>query len=116
MPSFTESLVEEAALDWFRALGYVIVSGPDTPPGSESVRQTYAEVVLPGVLHSALVRLNPSCPPDAIDAALQRLTQPDGSTPEARNRTLHRLRTGRFGARWRRSSISRHLSTTTGWP
>ena len=91
MPSFTESLVEEAALDWFRALGYVIVSGPDTPPGSESVRQTYADVVLPRVLHSALVRLNPSCPPDAVDAALQRLTQPDGSTPEARNRTLHRL-------------------------
>ena len=91
MPSFTESLVEEAALDWFRALGYVIVSGPDTPPGSESVRQTYADVVLPGVLRSALVRLNPSCPPDAVDAALQRLTQPDGSTLDARNRTLHRL-------------------------
>ena len=101
MPSFTESLVEEAALDWFRALGYVIVSGPDTPPGSESVRQTYAEVVLPGVLHSALVRLNPSCPPDAIDAALQRLTQPDGSTPEARNRTLHRLLVNGVPVRYR---------------
>lgn len=41
MPSFTESLVEEAALDWFRALGYVIVSGPDTPPvRNPSARRT----------------------------------------------------------------------------
>ena len=41
MPSFTESLVEEAALDWFSALGYTSVSGPDLLPGSESARQTY---------------------------------------------------------------------------
>ena len=91
MPSFTESLVEEAALDWLRGLGYAIVSGPDAPPGSESLRRTYSDVVLPGVLKGALVRLNPSCPHDAVDAALQRLTRPDGPTLEARNRTLHRL-------------------------
>ena len=91
MPSFTESLVEEAALDWFRALGYTIVAGPDMPPGSESARQTYADVVLRDILSGALVRLNPSLPRDAVDAALQRLTRPNGSTLEARNRTLHRL-------------------------
>ncbi len=91
MPSFTESLVEEAALDWFRALGYTIVSGPDMLPGSESARQTYADVVLRDVLNGALARLNPSLPHDAVDAALQGLTRPDGSTLEARNRTLHRL-------------------------
>ena len=106
MPSFTESLVEEAALDWFRALGYVIVSGPDAPPGPESVRRTYADVVLPGVLHSALVRLNPSCPPDAVDAALQRLTQPDGSTLEASNRTLHRLLVNGVPVRYRTANGS----------
>ena len=91
MPSFTESLVEEAALDWFRALGYTIVSGPDMLPGSESARQTYADVVLRDVLNGALVRLNPSLPHDAVDAALRGLTRPDGSTLEARNRTFHRL-------------------------
>ena len=91
MPSFTESLVEEAALDWFRALGYTIVSGPDTPPGSKSVRLTYADVVLPGVLNGALARLNPALPYDAVDAVSRKLAQPGGSTLEARNRTLHRL-------------------------
>ena len=91
MPSFTESLVEETALDWFRALGYTIVSGPDMLPGSESAWQTYADVVLRDVLNGALARLNPSLPHDAVDAALQGLTRPDGSTLEARNRTFHRL-------------------------
>ena len=91
MPSFTESLAEEAALDWFRALGYTVVSGPDTPPGSKSVRLTYADVVLPGVLNGALARLNPALPYDAVDAVSRKLTQPNGSTLEARNRTLHRL-------------------------
>ena len=90
MPSFTESLVEEAALDWFRALGYTIVSGPDMLPCSESARDTYADVVLRDVLYGALARLNPSLPHDAVDAALQGLTRPDGSTLEARNRTFHR--------------------------
>ena len=91
MPSFTESLVEEAALDWFRALGYTIVSGPDTPPGSKSIRPTYADVVLPGVLNGALARLNSALPYDVVDAVSRKLTQPDGSTLEGRNRTFHRL-------------------------
>ena len=33
MNAFTESVVEQAALDWFRALGYDVVGGPDMPPG-----------------------------------------------------------------------------------
>ena len=33
MNAFTESVVEQAALDWFRALGCDVVGGPDMPPG-----------------------------------------------------------------------------------
>ena len=32
----TESVVDDAALDWFRELGYDVIGGPDMPPGSES--------------------------------------------------------------------------------
>ena len=32
-PSFTESIVEEATLNWFDALGYTILHGPDIAPG-----------------------------------------------------------------------------------
>lgn len=31
--SFTESVVEEAALAWLKALGYSIARGPDIAPG-----------------------------------------------------------------------------------
>ncbi len=30
MPSISESVVEEAALNWFRALGYTLLAGTDT--------------------------------------------------------------------------------------
>ena len=32
--TLTESVVETAALDWFRKLGYNVVGGPDMPPGA----------------------------------------------------------------------------------
>lgn len=33
MSTFTESVVEEAALDWLADLGYTILHGPDIAPG-----------------------------------------------------------------------------------
>jgi type I restriction enzyme R subunit len=41
---FAESVVEEAALDWFRELGYTVVAGPDMAPeaGTEA-RASYGE-------------------------------------------------------------------------
>ena len=32
---YTESVVEEAALDWFRELGFAVLHGPDIDPASE---------------------------------------------------------------------------------
>ena len=36
-------------------------------------------------------RLNPILPVDALDDAFRKLTQPEGSTLEARNRAFHRI-------------------------
>ena len=33
MKSFTESIVEEAALAWLESLGYAVRLGPDVEPG-----------------------------------------------------------------------------------
>ena len=41
-------------------------------------------------LRDSLARLNPDLPADALGDALRRLTRPEGSTLEARNRTFHR--------------------------
>ena len=87
----TESVVEEAALDWFRKLGYGVIGGPDMPPGAGALRSGYGDVVLESVLRDAVARLNPGLPAEACDDAVRRLTRPEGSTLEARNRAFHRM-------------------------
>ena len=42
-------------------------------------------------LRSALTRLNPDIPSDAVDDAQRRLVRPAGATLEARNHALHRM-------------------------
>ena len=91
MNAFTESVVEQAALDWFRALGYDVIGGPDMPPGPHALRESYADTIFPSVVRGALARLNPNLPNEALDDAFRKLARPAGSSPEARNRAFHRL-------------------------
>ncbi len=92
MSAFTESVVEEAALDWLESLGWSVEHGPDIAPGELAAeRSDYAQVVLAERLRRALARLNPTLPPEALEDAFQKLTRPEGPTLEARNRALHRL-------------------------
>ncbi len=39
MLAFTESVVEEATLDWFRELGYATLFGPDIAPGEPNAER-----------------------------------------------------------------------------
>ena len=92
MPVLTESVVEDAALDWFRALGYHVAGGPaDAAPGPDGIRASHAEVVLEGDVRGALRKLNPDLPEEALDAAFRKLRRPAGTTLAARNRSFHRL-------------------------
>ena len=91
MNAFTESVVEHAALDWFRALGYDVVGGPDMPPGPHALRESYADTIFPSVVRGALARMNPNLPNEALDDAFRKLTRPEGPSLEARNRAFHRL-------------------------
>lgn len=89
---FAESVVEDAALDWLRGLGWQVAHGPDIAPGELGAERTdYRQVVLDRRLHDALARLNPTLPGDALDEAARKLTRPEGATLEARNRHLYRL-------------------------
>ena len=95
MPIVTESMVEDAALDWFRALGYHVQGGPDMSPGSDSLyyplRASHEDAVLTSAVRGSLSRLNSDLPEEALDDALRRLTRPEGATLEARNRSFHRM-------------------------
>jgi type I restriction enzyme, R subunit len=90
--SFTESIVEEAALSWLEELGYQIKNGPGIAPGeSEAERADFSKVILEGRLHESLSRLNPKLPSEALEDAFRKLTRAEGSTLEARNRTVHKM-------------------------
>ena len=92
MTNFSESDVEDAALDWLEALGWNIAHGPDIAPDTTRAERTdYNEVVLEQRLRDALDRLNTTLPADALDDAYRRLIHPEGATLEARNRAFHRL-------------------------
>ena len=92
MTTITEADVEEAALAWLADLGWMVAHGPDIAPDSlNSERDDYGQVVLERRLRDSLAELNPALPVDALDDALRKLTRPEGSTLEARNREFHRM-------------------------
>jgi len=61
--SLNESIVEDAALEWFGELGYTLGHGPHLAPGEPAAeRDSFSEVVLVGRLREAIRRLNPAIP------------------------------------------------------
>jgi hypothetical protein len=69
--SLNESIVEDAALEWFGELGYAVGHGPQLAPGEPAAeRDSFSEVVLVGRLREAIRRLNPAIP-SRIPAALR---------------------------------------------
>jgi len=90
----TESIVEEAAIDWFRGLGYQYLAGPDIAcDGSHPERESYADVLLGERLRSALVSLNPDIPAEALEDAFKKVTRPDSPSLIANNRRFHKMLT-----------------------
>ncbi len=92
MTTITENDVEQAAMEWLSEARWEIAYGPDIAPDQPaSERADYAEVILEGRLRNALASLNPDLPQDALDDALRKLTNPNGSSVELRNREFHRM-------------------------
>ncbi len=61
--SLNESIVEDAALEWFGELGYAVGHGPHLAPGEPAAeRDSFSAVVLVGRLRAAIRRLNPAIP------------------------------------------------------
>src|SRR6266446_2632116 len=92
--SFSESVVEDAALAWLEALGYSLLHGPDIAagePGAERSDPNYRDVLLEGRLRQALARLNPDLPPEALEDAHRKLTRVDAPALVEKNRAVHRM-------------------------
>ena len=92
MTTLTEAEVEQAALEWLSSLGWQVAHGPDIAPDTRNAERTdYGQVVLERRLRDAVATLNPALPASALDDAFRKLTRPQGSTLEARNRASHRM-------------------------
>ena len=64
--NLNESIVEDAALEWFGELGYAVGHGPHLAPGEPAAeRDSFGDVVLVGRLREAIRRLNPAIPEEA---------------------------------------------------
>ena len=60
MSGVSESIVEDAALDWLESLGWNVAHGPDIAPDTLAAeRADYGQVVLERRLRDALAQLNP---------------------------------------------------------
>ena len=90
--SFSEDIVEQAALAWLEGLNWRVAYGPDIAPETAHFeRDNYGEVVIARRLRNTLAQINPSLPAYALEDAFRKLTHPEGATPEARNRAFHRM-------------------------
>src|ERR1700687_263073 len=70
-------LVEQPAIELFAELGYETINAYKEIDGVNLLgRETTAEVVLVPRLRSALQRLNPTLPSEAIKLAIEELTRP----------------------------------------
>ena len=93
--AYTEDqLVEQPAIRLFAELGWQTVSAMEEVFGAVGTlgRETPGEVVLLPRLRSALERLNPALPPEAITAAVDELTRDRSAMSlEAANREVYLL-------------------------
>ena len=92
MTSLNESTVEDAALEWFEALGYAVAHGPHLAPGEiETERDSFADVVLTARLRAAIQKLNPAIPAEAREDALRKVLRVATPSLAQTNRAFHKM-------------------------
>ena len=90
--NLNESIVEDAALEWFGELGYAVGHGPHLAPGEPAAeRDSFGEVVLVGRLREAIRRLNPAIPEEAREEALRKVLRVGTPALVQTNRAFHRM-------------------------
>jgi type I restriction enzyme R subunit len=90
--TLNESIVEDAALEWFGELGYAVAHGPEIAPGEPAAeRDSFGEVVLTGRLREAIWRLNPAVPEEAREEALRKVLRVGTPSLTQTNRAFHRM-------------------------
>ncbi len=88
--NFTESIAEDAALDWLQKLGFEVKHGPEIAPTEPSAeRSAFGEVILESRLCDSLYRLNPHLDDMAIEEAVRKLRYPSHASFLRNNHAFH---------------------------
>src|SRR5437660_3874642 len=102
-----ESAVEEAALSWFKQLGYSAAHAPHLAPDEViSERSSFSDVVLVRRLRDAITRLNPAIASEAREEALRKVLRHDAPSLVGSNRAFHRILRDGVSVEYRREDGS----------
>ncbi len=88
----TEQFVENFTLKIFSDLGYGVLSGREIAPEEPAAeRDNYQQVLLAGRLNSALRRINPDVPDEALEDAFRKVSRLDLPSLVNNNRAFHKM-------------------------
>lgn len=94
MSKLNEGTVEDAALEYFRQLGYQTEWGPRIAPDGESPeRSDYREVILPSRLLRAAERINAHFDAALVQDAIKRLGRAESQNELSENARVYKLLT-----------------------
>ena len=92
MVGINEETIEQACLDYFRALGYETVYGPEIGPGGiAEERKAWGEVILKERLRDAVQRINKDLPFSAVDSVIKTVLSAESQNAILENLRLHQL-------------------------
>lgn len=91
MKTFNESVIEDAALEYLRDLGFSTEFGPNiAPDGPAPERTSFDQIYLYDRLRDAVQRLNPDHP-TLVDDAIKRVERAESQNPIAENLRVWKL-------------------------
>jgi type I restriction enzyme R subunit len=89
---FTESTIEQAAIDWLKDPGYTYAFGPEIAfDGEHPARVDYHETLLLGRLRDAIARINRELHAQAQEEALRKITRLGKPSLLLNNHAFHHL-------------------------
>lgn len=90
--NFTEDLLEEAAIEILKELGYEYVFAPDIScDGEYPERKDYRDVILEQRVRDALFRINRDLPDEALEDAYRKIITFNSPSLTENNRSFHKL-------------------------
>jgi type I restriction enzyme R subunit len=114
MYTYSESELEQAALQWFEELDYTTAFAPEISPGGEyPERLDYSVVILEERLTLALARINRHLPDYAIEEAVRKITIPHSPSMIINNKEFHKIITEGVDVQVKRPDSS--FSTQKAW-